>query len=266
MKKIEKIGLGFVILILIVLIGFLCFGYYKRATLKVENPVATIDVENFGTIKVELYPDIAPDTVANFIKLANNGFYNNLTFHRIVSGFMIQGGDPNGDGTGSPTINDLKQNGDDSKYSITGEFIANGYTNNNLKHEEGVISMARSDYTSYSSTLKEESYNSAGSQFFIMTAANTSLDGNYAGFGKVIEGMDIVHKIEAVEVKAEDEGTESSASTEKSTPVNAPVIKSITIDTKGIDYGMPKTLTPFDYTSWLYKLYGIDPNSFITTE
>ena len=265
MKNLKKVGLVLIILILIALIIFLCCGYYKKSTMKVENPIATIEVENFGTIKVELYPEIAPDTVANFITLANNGFYNNLTFHRIVSGFMIQGGDPNGDGTGSPTIDDLKKNGDSSKYSITGEFIANGYTKNNLKHEEGVISMARYDYTSYSSTLKEESYNSAGSQFFIMTAANTSLDGNYAGFGKVIEGMDIVHKIETVEVKAADEGKEDSASSEKSTPVTPPVIKSITVDTKGVDYGMPKTLTPFDYTSWLYKLYGIDPSSFTTT-
>lgn len=263
MKKFEKIYLCLIILILIALITTLCYGYYKKCTMEVVNPIATIEVENFGTIKVELYPELAPDTVANFITLANNGFYNNLTFHRIVSGFMIQGGDPNGNGTGSPTINDLKNNGDDTDYSITGEFIANGYTNNTLKHEEGVISMARSDYTSYSSTLTEESYNSAGSQFFIMTDANTSLDGYYAAFGKVIEGLDIVHKIEEVEVKASDEDSESS---EKSTPVNAPVIKSIIVETNGINYGLPKTLEPFDYTSWLYQLYGIDPSSFITTE
>ena len=262
MKKFEKFYLIIIILIIIALIASLCYGYYKKCTMEVKNPIVTMEVENFGTIKLELYPELAPDTVANFVTLANNGFYNGLTFHRIVSGFMIQGGDPNGDETGAPTINNLKNNGDQTKYSITGEFIANGYTKNTLKHEEGVISMARSDYTSYSSSLAKESYNSAGSQFFIMTKANTSLDGYYTAFGKVVEGLDIVHKIEAVEVKATDESSESS---EKSKPVQAPVIKSVTVETNGTDYGLPKTLEPFDYTSWLYQLYGIDPSSFVTT-
>ncbi len=262
MKKFKKVYLIIIILIIIALIAALCYGYYKKYTMEVKNPIVTMEVENFGTIKLELYPEIAPDTVANFITLANNGFYNNLTFHRIVSGFMIQGGDPNGDGTGSPTIGNLKNDGNTENYSITGEFIANGYDNNTLKHEEGVISMARSDYTSYSSTLVDESYNSAGSQFFIMTNTSTSLDGYYAAFGKVIEGLDIVHKIEAVEVKSADENSEDA---EKSTPVNPPVIKSVTVETYGVDYGLPKTLEPFDYTSWLYQLYGIDPNSFMTT-
>lgn len=262
MKKFEKVYLILIILIIIALIATLCYGYYKKYTMEVKNPIVTMEVENFGTIKLELYPEIAPETVANFVTLANNGFYNNLTFHRIVSGFMIQGGDPNGDGTGTPTIGNLKNNDDTTKYSITGEFIANGHNENKLKHQEGVISMARSDYTSYSSTLAEESYNSAGSQFFIMTKDNTSLDGYYAAFGKVIEGLDIVHKIEEVEVKAADESSETS---EKSTPVNPPVIKSVTVETFGVDYGLPKTLEPFDYNSWLYKQYGIDPSSFVTT-
>lgn len=262
MKKFKTIYLVIIILVILALIATLCYGYYKKYTMEVKNPIVTMEVENFGTIKIELYPELAPETVANFVTLANNGFYNNLTFHRVVSGFMIQGGDPNGDGTGTPTINALKNNGDTTKYSITGEFIANGYNKNTLKHEEGVISMARSDYTSYSSTLAEESYNSAGSQFFIMTEANTSLDGYYAAFGKVIEGLDIVHKIEEIEVKAADESSETS---EKSTPVNPPVIKTVTVETYGVDYGLPKTLKPFDYTSWLYQLYGIDPSSFVTT-
>ena len=264
MKKGKTILSIIILLIIVALIATLCYGYYKKLTLEIKNPIATMEIENFGTIKVELYPELAPDTVANFVTLANNGFYDGLTFHRIVSGFMIQGGDPNGNGTGSPTIGKLKNNDDTTKYSITGEFIANGYTKNTLKHQEGVLSMARSDYTSYSSTLSEESYNSAGSQFFIMTAENKSLDGYYAGFGKVIEGLDIVHKIEAVEVKIA-EGQEESESAEKSTPVEAPVIKSIRVETEGVDYGMPKTLEPFDYTSWLYQLYGIDPSSFVTT-
>ena len=129
-------------------------GYYKNATMEVKRPIATMEVENFGTVKMELYPEYAPQTVANFITLANRGFYNGLTFHRIVKDFMIQGGDKNGDGTGSATIKDLKDDGEDTNYSIKGEFIANG-VENKLQFEEGTLAMARSDYTSYSSTLKE---------------------------------------------------------------------------------------------------------------
>ena len=108
------------LILIIVMLGGLCFGYYKKATLKVENPIVTMEVENFGTIKLELYPDLAPETVNNFIKLANNGFYNGLKFHRVVKDFMIQGGDPSGDGTGSPKLSDLYGNDDENqtyKYS-----------------------------------------------------------------------------------------------------------------------------------------------------
>ena len=251
-------------IILIVLIGVIGYGYYKNATMKVTRPVATMEVENFGTIKFELYPEYAPETVANFITLANRGFYDGLTFHRIVKDFMIQGGDKNGDGTGLATTKDLKDDGDDTEYTIKGEFIANG-VDNKLQFEEGVVAMARSDYTSYSSSLTEESYNSGSSQFFIMTAKNTSLNGQYTSFGKVIEGMDIVHQIEQVEVKAAD-NAEETGNTEESTPVNPPKITSIRVETNGVDYGLPETLTPFDYTSWMYQQYGIDPSTLTTSE
>lgn len=248
------------LILVIVLIATLGYGYYKKVTMEVKNPVATMEVENFGTIKFELYPELAPQTVANFVTLANREFYDGLTFHRIVKDFMIQGGDKEGTGQGSATTADLKDDGDDTKYSIKGEFIANGVENNKLKFEEGVIGMARSDYTSYSSSLTEESYNSGSSQFFIMTKANTSLNGYYTAFGKVIEGLDIVHKIEEVEVKTAD-NSEESGNTEVSTPVNPPVITSIRVETYGVDYGLPETLTPFDYMSWMYKQYGIDPST-----
>ena len=250
--------------ILIVLIEVISCGYYRNATMEVKRPVATMEVENFGTIKFELYPEYAPETVANFVALANRGFYDGLTFHRIVKDFMIQGGDKNGDGTGLATTSDLKDDGDDTEYTIKGEFIANG-VDNKLQFEEGVVAMARSDYTSYSSSLAEESYNSGSSQFFIMTAKNTGLNGQYTSFGKVIEGMDIVHQIEAVEVKAADDA-EESGNTEVSTPVNPPKITSIRVETDGVDYGLPEILTPFDYTTWLYQQYGIDPSSFTTSE
>ena len=264
MGKFKNIIWIIALIILIVLIGVISYGYYRNATMEVKRPVATMEVENFGTIKFELYPEYAPETVANFVALANRGFYDGLTFHRIVKDFMIQGGDPQGTGEGSATLADLKDGGEDTAYTIKGEFIANG-VDNDLKFDEGVIGMARNDYTSYSSSLTEESYNSGSSQFFIMTQPNTSLNGQYTSFGKVIEGMDIVHQIEAVEVKAADDA-EESGNTEVSTPVNPPKITSIRVETDGVDYGLPEILTPFDYTTWLYQQYGIDPSSFTTSE
>ncbi len=127
----------------------------KDATMEVKNPIATMEVENYGTIKMELYPENAPETVANFIALANRGFYDGLTFHRIVKDFMIQGGDPNGDGTGSAKISDLKDGGEETAYSIKGEFISNG-VNNKLKFEEGTVAMARSDYTETQMETEQE--------------------------------------------------------------------------------------------------------------
>ena len=272
MKKASNIITIIALVIIIVLIGGLSFGYYKKATMEVKNPIVTMEVENFGTIKLELYPEMAPETVANFIALAQNGFYDGLKFHRVVEGFMIQGGDKNGDGTGSPKLSDLGidvSEDEDREYCIKGEFLVNGYDNNTLKHEEGVISMARSDYTSYSSSLTTESYNSAGSQFFIMTADNSSLNGFYAAFGKVIEGMDVVHAIEKVEVKSADEDTESTSEDtttdeekEKSTPVNDVIISKVTVETYGVDYGKPETLETWDYYDWVYQTYGIDLRSY----
>ncbi len=135
------------------------------------NPIVTMTMESGDVIKIELYPEIAPETVKNFISLVNKRFYDGLTFHRVINGFMIQGGDPKGDGTGGPG------------YTIKGEFAANGFQND-LKHTRGVISMARSMLP-----------NSAGSQFFIMHKDSPHLDGQYASFGKVIEGIKIVDKI-----------------------------------------------------------------------
>lgn len=259
MKKRKNIIWIIALILVIVLIGMVVYGYYKKATMEVINPVATMEVENFGTIKIELYPELAPETVSNFVTLANRGFYDGLTFHRIVKDFMIQGGDKKGDGTGSGTIADLKDDGDETEYSIKGEFVSNG-VDNTLKFEEGILGMARSDYTQYSSDLADESYNSGSTQFFITTKESSNLNGYYTSFGKVIEGMDVVHKIEEVEVTAkttESEDGESTESGEKSTPVNPVKITSIKVETNGVDYGLPETLTPFDYTSWFYRQYGI---------
>lgn len=269
MKKASNIITIIALILILVLIGGVSYGYYKKATMEVKNPIVTMEVQDFGTIKLELYPEMAPQTVSNFVALAQHGFYDGLKFHRIVDGFMIQGGDANGDGSGSPKLSDLGidvSESDDRNYSIKGEFLSNKYTKNTLKHKEGVISMARADYTQqYSSSLTTESYNSAGSQFFIMTADNESLDGSYAAFGKVIEGMDVVHKIEKVEVKEKETTSNDSSSSEenkeekeKSTPVNDVIISKVTVETYGVDYGKPDTLEPWNYYDWVYKTYGIN--------
>lgn len=175
-----------------------------------ENPIVTMEIEDYGTIKIELYPEYAPNTVANFVSLIESGFYDGLTFHRLVPGFVLQGGDPDGNGTGGPG------------YTIDGEFAANGYTKNTLSHETGVISMARSS-----------DYDSAGSQFFIVLddSAKTSLDNLYAGFGKVIEGMDVIEAIAENEEIANDV---TGALEENIT------ITSVTVDTFGYNYEVEK--------------------------
>lgn len=171
-----------------------------------NNPIVTIEMENGDIMKLELYPDIAPNTVRNFISLANKGFYDGLIFHRVIPGFMIQGGDPEGTGMGGPN------------YSIKGEFKANGFTNN-LKHEKGVISMARS-----------MSPNSAGSQFFIMVADSPHLDGQYAAFGKVTEGIETADKIVAVKRNYSDR------------PLTDQRMKKVSVDLKGVEYDEPEKL------------------------
>lgn len=211
-----------------------------------EKPIATIEVKGYGTIKIELYPEKAPQTVSNFIQLSNKGFYDGLTFHRVVKGFMIQGGDRLGNGTGSARKSDLLGGfGGNDEYCIKGEFSANG-VENDLKFEEGVIGMARSDYTAFSPSLAEESYNSGSSQFFMMTEKSEYLDGFYTAFGKVIEGLDVLHEIEDVEV------TSTQYNNEASTPVTPVVIETIRVETNGVDYGIPDMLKPFDTTSLNY--------------
>ena len=266
MKKSGIIMTIIALILVVTLIGGICYGYYKKLTVEIKNPIVTMEVEGYGTIKLELYPEYAPNTVANFVTLAQNGFYNGTLFHRIVKDFMIQGGGYNleektDESTGettkerttkSVTLANLGETGKskDNSYAIKGEMLSNGY-NNTLKHEEGVISMARADYTSQSLALADESYNSATSQFFIMTKTNSSLDGSYATFGKVIEGLDIVHKIENAEVEKTEEEND-----EESTPVENIIITSVTVDTKGVNYGKPETLEPFNYYTWLLKQYG----------
>ena len=169
-----------------------------------QNPIVTIEMADGKVIKAELYPDKAPNTVNNFISLANSGFYDGLIFHRVICGFMIQGGDPAGVGTGGPG------------YHIKGEFALNGFTNNDVKHSRGVLSMARA-----------MSPNSAGSQFFIMHKNASHLDGQYAAFGKVIEGIEAVDAIASVETDWNDK------------PNTPQVMKKVTVETFSVEYPHP---------------------------
>ncbi len=169
-----------------------------------QNPVVTIKMQNGKTIKAELFPDIAPNTVNNFISLANSGYYNGLTFHRVIYNFMIQGGCPQGTGTGGPG------------YHIKGEFAQNGFKND-IKHTAGVLSMARSMFP-----------DSAGSQFFIMHKDAPHLDGAYAAFGKVTEGMDVVNEIAGCDTDFSDR------------PLDPQIMETVTVDTFGITYPAPE--------------------------
>lgn len=171
-----------------------------------KKPVVTIVMEDGGTIKVELYPEVAPNTVKNFVYLVKKGFYNNLIFHRVIPGFMIQGGDPQGSGMGGPG------------YSIKGEFNRNNFKND-LKHTRGVISMARSSDP-----------DSAGSQFFIMVDDAPHLDGQYAAFGKTIEGMDVVDRIVSERTNFRDK------------PLSDQRMKEVTVELNGEEYAEPEVI------------------------
>lgn len=169
-----------------------------------QNPIVTFEMENGRKMKAELYPDKAPNTVNNFVSLVAGGFYNGIIFHRVISGFMIQGGDPAGVGTGGPG------------YNIKGEFAMNGFKQNDLKHERGVLSMARAMHP-----------DSAGSQFFIMHKNSSHLDGQYAAFGKIIEGIEVVDEIASVKTDWNDK------------PRIPQVMKKVTVETFGVQYPDP---------------------------
>lgn len=168
------------------------------------NPIVTFEMENGKTFKAELYPQKAPNTVNNFVSLVKKGFYNGLIFHRVIAGFMIQGGDPNGVGTGGPG------------YHIKGEFTSNGFKANDLSHQRGILSMARAQHP-----------DSAGSQFFVMHAEADYLDGQYAAFGRVIEGMDTVDSIASTKTDWSDR------------PYETQKMKQVTVETFGVDYAEP---------------------------
>lgn len=279
MEKVKKILLVLIVLALIVAIGWISVNFVMSKTDNKQNPIVTMEVDGYGTIKIELYPDMAPNTVKNFVRLAQRGYYNDKTFTDVEEG-LVRGGlteTENSDGSttqNGPKLSNLRDLADgekDQDYSIKGEFIENGFNQNTLSHQRGVISMYRKSYNdyqqemlmvqqmgyeSYAETLVTELYNSQSAGFFIVTDDEQGFDGSYSAFGKIIEGMDVVDKISQVELQKStgDDGTETTTTK----PVTAPVIKNVSVETFGVDYGMPETVEFFDFDSifsWFMQSY-----------
>ena len=248
-KKAQFVIWAVIVIAAIILIAFSIYKAVERNTTGNIHPVVAIEFENYGTVSFELYPEYAPNTVANFIKLAQSEYYNDkvlygkdnvcLYFGRNSEGEID---DPTTDTIGYPVASPYS-------YSIDGEFIANGFNDNTLRHEKGVITLIRNNYTEYFSSLYEESYNSGNAQIGIMMSDDASnLDGVYAGFGKVVEGMDVLEKIYN-EVAVESDASKDETGIKKF--AEFPKVTAVTIDTHGIDYGMPEIHEMFDYTEFI---------------
>ncbi len=310
MERLKKILL--IIAIVVVSLGIIYLGatYAMSSAEKIskdnKNPIVEMEIEGYGKIKIELYPDMAPNTVKNFVTLVKNGYYNGKTISeigedRIVGGLDLSDGseekaaedkkddaakddkkDENAEATvegdeeeeeyvKGPKLSDIRKLGhgeEDEGYAIAGEFVEAGYTDNNLSHQRGVISMERETYEDYQSELSlmqmmgYDSYlqsivtlldNTAGSGFFIVTKDNIEYDGNYAAFGRVIEGMDVVDKIAKAEVKTE-KSEDKKEDVKTTTPKEEIKIKTATVDTKGIKYTEPVTSMRYDFNSLFSSL------------
>ncbi len=305
MKKfLISLILVIIILALIGLNGWLIYSANSAKSEEVKNPVLSLDIKDYGTVKIELYPEYAPNTVKNIIALANNGYYNGKIFYgsddvAIYVGRNSKGesenptmsdidksitpasdesadensnqstdGIPEGvenvvtDGSAESTDSSTNETSDeDYEYEIDGEFVANGFKQNTLKNEKGVVSLVRADYTKQMSTLTKQSYNSGSSQFTIaMTDDAKDLNGLYASFGRISEGMDIIEKIYGLDIKTEDseDSNTTTAPTTEDESINAfanpPVISSATVETYGVNYGLPETHKAFDYSQYLQDL------------
>lgn len=267
MKKLKTIIVALIVLAVIAGLVAVVANIVLAKVDNKANPVVTMDIEGYGQVKIELYPDMAPNTVKNFITLAQRGFYNGKTFNGIQEQ-LITGGGEKTTGAKLSNIKDLGEGEQDKSYAIKGEFASAGYEKNTLAHERGVISMSRittadylneiytlqllGSYDSYVSGLIEEMYDSQSSAFFILTEDDPDCNGSYTAFGKVKEGMDIIDRISKLEVKTEkkEDGTE----TETSKIVNEPVISKVTVETNGVDYGAPETMEFVDFESILKVL------------
>lgn len=263
MKKKTKFIIWVILAIVsIVLCGFVATNIAIAKTHKIQNPVATFEVENYGTIKIELYPEYAPNTVSNFINLIQKDFYTGKTFYgKDINAIMAT---KNADGTDAKVTKSLVDTNikagseSDTNYQINGEFVANAFEGNTLKHEKGVVSMLREEYPSYFG-LTEQGYNSASCHFQIMLDTNRNLNGLYTAFGKVVEGLDVVEKIFASEVEVKPVGEGEEAPTETTNEiknfVTPAIIKKASVETYSVDYGVPEIHDAFDYDAYLQNFF-----------
>ena len=261
MKKV-KIVLWVLIAIMVVgLIGLNVYSIYSAKTQEVVHPEISFEIENQGTVKMELYPEYAPNTVANIVKLAEKGYYNNKVIYGKDEICLYLGRNSAGEAENpkASLINEAIEvdSENDYEYTISGEFLANKYEQNTLRHQKGVVSLMRSDYTQYFSNLSEESYNSGNAQLGVIMEDSPNLNGAYAAFGKITEGLEILEKIyneEAIKVEETEEGEEEHTHEGIEEFATYPVIKSATVNTFGNDYGNPVISKAFDYNAYLNEL------------
>ena len=261
--KIKLIVSIIVLIAVILLLGLVGYGVYWRLTDTTIHPEATFEIENYGTVKMELYPEYAPNTVANFIKLIENGYYNGKVLYGKDDMCIYLGRNSSGEIEAPKTsliFEDIEEGSEkDFEYTISGEFIANGFKQNTLRQDKGVVTLIRNDYTQYISSLYQESYDSGNSQISIMmTESANNLNGAYAAFGKITEGLDIIEKIyneAAVKADEVDETTGEVIETEGIKQFETyPVITSATVDTHGENFGLPEVLEAFDYNAYMSEL------------
>ena len=269
MKKV--IGVIVLVAIIVALVGvnvLLISGRVSAQNQEEKNPVLSLEIENYGTVKIELYPDYAPNTVKNIIALANNGYYDGKVFYGMDDVAVYVGRGADGESV-NPKLSDIDKsivtttdengnqttNKEDYEYAIDGEFINNQFTQNTLKHEKGVVSLVRADYTKQIDTLVDESYNSGNSQFTIVmnNESGKNLNGLYAGFGKVVEGLEIVEQIYSLDVK-KDDSEEAASTTAIQAFASAPVITKATVETFDGKYDLPKVHEAFNYNNYLNEL------------
>ncbi len=271
MNKLKKIILVLIVIALVAANAYVVTTFVMAKVDNKPNPLVTMEIEGYGTVKIELYPDKAPNTVKNFVKLVQNGFYNGKTFNDIEEG-LVRGGavtgktDESGAEVTGPMLSELRTLGDgeeDYQYTIPGEFMENDYLDNDLKHQRGTISMYRKTsglyqqeismmqmmgYGEYIDQILEEMYDSQDSQFFILTEDYMNYNGLFTAFGRVTEGMEIIDQISKLELTKETD--ENGDSYESTKPVNPPVIKNVTVETYGVNYGDPEVSKSVDFDEY----------------
>lgn len=261
--KLKLIASIIVLLAVIALLGLLGYGIYWRLTDSTIHPEVTIEIENYGTVKMELYPEYAPNTVANFIKLAEKGYYNGKTLYGKDDMCMYLGRNSGGEIDPTKTsliFDDIEEGSErDFEYTISGEFVANGFDRNTLRQDKGTVTLLRNDYTQYISSLYQESYDSGNSQLSIMmTDDGNDLNGSYAAFGKITEGFEILEKIYNEAELKPDEVNEETGEIVENTGIKEfepyPVIKTVTVDTHGENFGLPQVLEAFDYNAYMSEM------------